>query len=61
MTTAQSFAEKCYELLSQGKLNAWEQEFVESIKERYGSNKHALKNLTSAQFKKLREIARRYD
>lgn len=61
MTTAEYFAEKCYQLLSDGKLNAWEQEFVESIKHRYGSDKHALRKLTSAQFKKLREIARRYD
>lgn len=41
--------------------NAQAYAFVESIRERFGDNKHALRNLSSAQFKKLREIAQRYN
>jgi hypothetical protein len=54
MTNAEIILENAVKNLKEGKLNGWEANFVEQVK---GFDKKQLKNLTSKQYKTLREIS----
>lgn len=60
MTNSQSILQTALEALENGKLSRWEESFVKSIIEQYGTDKKALRNLSSKQFKTLRDIARKH-
>lgn len=49
--------ETAIEKRDNGELNDWETQFVSDLEDRFGADKKKLRNLTSAQFKKLRDIA----
>lgn len=54
MTNAEAYQQEAIEKLEQGKLNSYESEFVEKIRE---YSKKQLKRLTSKQFLFMRRIA----
>lgn len=54
MTNVQSYQSNAIKAQEQGKLNLWESNFVDSIKD---MNKKQLNALSSKQFKTLRDIA----
>jgi len=57
MTNAESYLKTAIEAKEAGKLTAWEENFVQSIVDQYGTTKKGLRNLSSKQFKTLRDIA----
>ena len=56
MTNVESYLETAVEALEAGKLNSYEAEFIESIKD---YSKKQLKSLSSKQFILIRDIARK--
>lgn len=58
MTNAESYLSTAVAALESGKLNDWETNFVSQFK---NYNKKQLRDLSSAQFKKLRDIASKYE
>ena len=54
MTNAEIILQDAVKNLEEGKLNAWEVEFVEQFKD---FSKKELKNLSSKQYKTLRDIS----
>ena len=57
MTNVESYLETAIEAKEAGKLTEWEESFVQSIIDQYGTTKKGLRNLSSKQFKTLRDIA----